>query len=514
MPHESVPLSTDPRRLRIGIWCDYGYTITPKAGIGVFVYNLIAGLLSLEEPVEVVMLVRPGDQGIVSYLQKRAGDRLRVAPAANSWGRWLQWAQIARSALSRFTTAIHCLPTRGISYVAPSLRELVARGRKGNWPAILAVTLGIALAPAAFLFLWTLYAGYRLIASAFHGVFYPLRILAGNLRQFGKEQIYNPLATAEACDCDVWLIPFAGFPNRLIFPAVLVIHDLIHVHFPDTEDPDLRLATDQNFRSRAAEATLCACMSNFIRDYDLKGVLRLPDEKIRVIRPAPPDDLASPSSELDGASARSELSHCLQSRLARPYVFYPSDFRPHKNHQVLIETLHWLRTHLGEDSFDLVFTGMRSIPENLTRLIKAYGLISRVHVLGCVARSMLADLYRGAVATLVPSLYEQGSFPIYEALHWRCPVACSDIPSLREQCAAMGDAMIYFDPRNPEAIAHTVLKIRNEYESIRARQYAASRVMWQRTWQDVAGDWLAVFHEAAEIARNSDASSLSAKTAA
>src|SRR5262249_5557517 len=156
-----------------------------------------------------------------------------------------------------------------------------------------------------------------------------------NLRQFGKEQIYNPLATAEACDCDVWLIPFAGFPHRLAFPAVLVIHDLIHVHFPDTEDPELRLATDQNFRNRAAEATLCACMSNFIRDYDFKGVLRLPDEKIRVIRPAPPYDLASPSSELDGASARSELSNRLKARLPRPYIFCPSDFRPHKNHQVL-----------------------------------------------------------------------------------------------------------------------------------------------------------------------------------
>ena len=37
------------RPIRIGIWCDYGVTLTPTEGIGVFVYNLVAGLLELDE---------------------------------------------------------------------------------------------------------------------------------------------------------------------------------------------------------------------------------------------------------------------------------------------------------------------------------------------------------------------------------------------------------------------------------------------------------------------------------
>jgi glycosyltransferase involved in cell wall biosynthesis len=245
-------------------------------------------------------------------------------------------------------------------------------------------------------------------------------------------------------------------------------------------------------------------MSDFIRDHDLKGILGLPDEKIRVIRPAPPNDLAYQGSE---------LANRLKLKLARPYVFYPSDFRPHKNHQVLMETLHWLRLHVGEDGIDLVFTGMSSVPDNLKRLVQAYGLTNRVHILGCVDRSILAALYQGAIATIVPSLYEQGSFPIYEALHWKCPVACSDIPSLREQCAAMRDAMLYFDPQDPEAVARIILHIRENREAIADRQYAASRVLWQRTWQDVARDWLTVCREAVEIARKK-ASSPADRTAA
>ena len=38
--------------------------------------------------------------------------------------------------------------------------------------------------------------------------------------------------------------------------------------------------------ARSAEATLCACMSAFIRDHDLLGTLRMDPKKIRMIRPA------------------------------------------------------------------------------------------------------------------------------------------------------------------------------------------------------------------------------------
>jgi glycosyltransferase involved in cell wall biosynthesis len=167
-----------------------------------------------------------------------------------------------------------------------------------------------------------------------------------------------------------------------------------------------------------------------------------------------------------------------------------------------------------ENEIDLVFTGISAVPQPLERLIRAYGLKEHVHILGRVDRSMLGGLYLGAIATIVPSLYEQGSFPIYEALHWKCPVACSDIPSLREQCAAMGDAMLYFNPRDPEAIARIILQIRENRKTIAARQFAASRILWQRTWKDVAQEWLAVFRDAASKGRQVASSADTDKAAA
>jgi glycosyltransferase involved in cell wall biosynthesis len=99
----------------------------------------------------------------------------------------------------------------------------------------------------------------------------------------------------------------------------------------------------------------------------------------------------------------------------------------------------------------------------------------------------------------VPTLYEQGSFPVYEAIHWQCPVAASDIPPLREQCQSMGDAMLYFDPRNVETIADSVLTIRKDREGTQRQQWEASRQLWKRTWDDVASEWISVYREVANM---------------
>jgi glycosyltransferase involved in cell wall biosynthesis len=293
--------------------------------------------------------------------------------------------------------------------------------------------------------------------------------------------------------CDVWLVPYIGHKARLTVPSVLVIHDLVWDHFPDCMDTSSRLMLESLVPRRAVEATLCACMSRFIRDTDLLGVLGLPPEKVRMVAPAPPADFPPPDTP--------GLRRSKPSALTRPFLLYPAAFRSYKNHGALVEALRELRDTHGVRDLDVVLTGEGSPPAELLHLVRACGLENRVHFLGCVDRATLADLYRAALATVMPSRYEQGSFPIYEALHWGCPVACSDIPPLREQCAAMGQAMVYFDPRDPASIARAVLRIRGDRAGVIQRQQAASRPLRQRTWADAAADWLEVFREAIDIDR-------------
>jgi glycosyltransferase involved in cell wall biosynthesis len=452
------------RPLRIGVWCDYGVTLTPTEGIGVFVWNLIGGLLELPEPLEVVVLATPGDRHLVAPLQKRFSNRLHVVPPI-----------LPRSSE---LPLIGSLIEAGVRFIARMRRRIYGLSRRIRFRSTAEPGPFWRSLDSAIVRIEKIVCACVAISSRVPGI----RHIRANW-----ESIFNPLVVCQNADCDVWLIPSDRFRFLLTFPSVLVIHDLVHVHYPDAVPEDVCWELKRVVPARSAEATLCACMSGYIRDVDLRGILGLPVEKIRLIPPAPPADFPEITHE--------EAARLKPVQMKRPYLFYPAAFRSYKNHAALIDALHVLHSG-GDHSLDLVFTGIHNLPKTLAQRIKDLNLTDRVHVLGCVDRRTLAALYQNAFSTIVPSLYEQGSFPIYEALHWGCPVACSNIPSLVEQCRQLGDAMIYFDPHDPKAIAEAILQLRNDPEGILARQQAAKSILWQRSWRDAARDWLFVLREA------------------
>jgi glycosyltransferase involved in cell wall biosynthesis len=117
-----------------------------------------------------------------------------------------------------------------------------------------------------------------------------------------------------------------------------------------------------------------------------------------------------------------------------PFLLYPANAWPHKNHPTLLRAL----DHL--EGYRLVLTGSGHAPSP----------DPRVDVLGRVERDELVSLYRRASAVVFPSTYEGFGQPVLEALACACPVACSELPPLRE---VAGDAAVYFDPRDPVSIA-------------------------------------------------------------
>ena len=351
--------------------------------------------------------------------------------------------------------------------------------------------------PIAFLFAWAGYGVAQLAKALAKTTEFPFRLFGAFLRKLQKQVqdrllVKTPMQAAQEAHCDVWVIPWVAFADPLPFPSVLFVHDLVTSHYPELFSPDFVSFINRVAPARAAEATLCACLSSFIRDQDLLGVLALPPAKVRMLRPAPPQDFPQMSWE--------RAQFLKPTQLKRPYLFMPAAIRPAKNQQALIEALRILRDEFGEDQWDVVLTGEEpgQLGEKLQNLATQYRLLDRVHVLGKVDRETLAALFKCAWATIMPTLYEEICFPIYEALHWECPVAFSRIPALVEQYQALGDSMLCFDPDDPQDLARIILRIRDDREQIRSRQQAASRALWGRTWKDAAREWLAVFREAAE----------------
>jgi glycosyltransferase involved in cell wall biosynthesis len=100
-----------------------------------------------------------------------------------------------------------------------------------------------------------------------------------------------------------------------------------------------------------------------------------------------------------------------------------------------------------------------------------------------VADDDLPALYAGATLFVYPSLYEGFGLPVAEALACGAPVVCSNASSLPE---VAGDAALYFDPRDMDAMAGTIQRALADdalRADLRTRGFAQAK---QFSWEKAA----------------------------
>src|SRR5580700_11249608 len=144
-----------------------------------------------------------------------------------------------------------------------------------------------------------------------------------------------------------------------------------------------------------------------------------------------------------------------------PYVLCVSTLHPHKNLERLIRA--YARK---QRDFKLVIAGMRGFHSAAVEaLIAELGCgeehlsQTSVRVTGWIPRDELMRLYAGARAFIYPSTFEGFGMPVLEAMAAGIPVACSDIPPLRE---VAGDAALFFDPSDDGAVAAALDRIASD----------------------------------------------------
>lgn len=166
---------------------------------------------------------------------------------------------------------------------------------------------------------------------------------------------------------------------------------------------------------------------------------------------------------------------CIQSRLARgdssrmsehlrnlhiggtPYLFYPANFWPHKNHNLLIAAYGMYLARNPGRVMDLVFTGaLDDAQRDLRQKVRRMGLEHRVHFLGYLPDDQLIAVWQGCSFLVFPSLYEGFGIPVLEAMQFGKPVLCSNVTSLPE---VAGEAALYFDPRKPAEIVQCLERV-------------------------------------------------------
>jgi glycosyltransferase involved in cell wall biosynthesis len=167
-------------------------------------------------------------------------------------------------------------------------------------------------------------------------------------------------------------------------------------------------------------------------------------------------------------------------RTREPFLLYPANRWPHKNHGRLFEALALVRRERPQ--LRLVLTGSRH---------EGKPAPDGVDVRGRVSPDELVELYRTAATLVFPSLYEGFGAPPLEAMACGCPVAASNVTAVPEVC---GEAARLFDPLSPEAIAEAVEDVLGNPEPWRARGLERARGF---SWERTAREHEAVYRELA-----------------
>jgi glycosyltransferase involved in cell wall biosynthesis len=122
--------------------------------------------------------------------------------------------------------------------------------------------------------------------------------------------------------------------------------------------------------------------------------------------------------------------------------------------------------------------------------------------LGFVSDDDLMTLYRCARVVVAPSSYEGFGLPVLEAMQLGAPVIAARATSLPE---AGGDAAVYVEPEDDEALAREIGRVLADdqlYEAMRKASVAQSA---RFSWDETARLTLAAFDDALALAQGEHA---------
>ncbi len=314
------------------------------------------------------------------------------------------------------------------------------------------------------------------------------------LRRITWEQVRLPTRLREV-GAQVFHAPVNVAPERLPCPAVVTIHDLAFVRYPEYFRPARRIY-QRTFTERSARAAqLIVAVSESTRQ-DIIAAFGVAPERVRVIYPTVSADF-QPSGD-PAALAAFRARHGLPAR----YLLYLGTLEPRKNLITLVEAYARLRAESPtgtEETPPLILAGAKGwYYESLFERVRALGLERYVTFAGYVSREEQALWYAGAALFLYPSLYEGFGLPVAEALACGVPTITSDVSSLPE---VAGPVAIQVPPTDVVRLAQAMRDALAD-RTLRQRMVVEGPQWTRRFSMDrLARQYAAVYHEAAGARR-------------
>lgn len=225
---------------------------------------------------------------------------------------------------------------------------------------------------------------------------------------------------AAARGCDLLHVPHYVLPLAWRGPAVVTIHDLIHLRFPQIFGPLKRSYARAAIASACRRARVVLTVSETVAR-DIEQSFPRSRGRVRVV----PNEVAEPfyrPGDPDAAAGLDARLEQVEGELPGRFVLATGNTGPHKDLPVLVEAM--ARVREREDMADVALV-LASSADTTELVARARSCAVPLRVLSGLGTPELAELFRRASILAHPSRYEGFGLPVAEALAAGLPVVAA-----------------------------------------------------------------------------------------
>ncbi len=288
------------------------------------------------------------------------------------------------------------------------------------------------------------------------------------------EQLAQPWALYRS---GVQLLHAMAFVAPLVspVPAVITIHDLSFLRFPDRFRPPQRLYLSTMTRLSCRRARRVICVSQATADETVR-LLGLPRTHIDIVPHGVQHARFYPLPAVQVERFRDTKG------LPQRFILFLGTLEPRKNLTTLIDAFH--QSKLSRQGIKLVIAGGKGwYYQQIFRRVEVLNLTNDVIFTGFVPDEELPLWYNAATLFVYPSIYEGFGMPLLEAMACGTPVIASNVSCMPE---VVGQAGVLVPPHALSTLAEHMAHFLNK-DDLRAeyRQRGQARA-GTFTWEIAA----------------------------
>jgi glycosyltransferase involved in cell wall biosynthesis len=284
---------------------------------------------------------------------------------------------------------------------------------------------------------------------------------------------------------DLYHAPAYILPQYSSVPAVVTIHDLIAVDFPELCQNETAVYFNLCLPRTIRAANKILTVSEKVKHDILNRYPRTPAEKIEVVH-------HGIHPRFYQVTEPERIKHTrLRYDLPERFILYVGNIEPKKNLETLILGFNAFR-QLHKEDYGLVIAGRQAWKfDEVNRLISCSAFREEIRLLGYVHENDLPVLYSQASVFVFPSIYEGFGLPVLEAMACGCPVIIAEAGSLPEISGGFAEMIAPKD----------VMQLRDTLARVLCGHYPVSRsraaIEWSNhfTWEKAALKTLKIYQQ-------------------